>query len=247
MVDLVNTPTTLGSLVKIVNSKVDPKILQVDNYEVISIEPINSSITEHNTEAKIRVDLAKRNPTGIMVETDRYSTRVVRFTRIELKDIAAYRAIPKNLKGQYEVAVTDVASAITALGANIDPTEVDLVTVGDSKVLRAKPTSMGYVGNITFVAPAVVAPTTIAISSITTNPTELNLVVGGTSTVALTVLPVDTTETWTIVNETTGAVSTTKVNEGSLSVTALAEGVGFLYIQANGVTVATINVIVTAA
>lgn len=145
----VDNTATLKSLVSVANSKIEPKILTDRNFEVLSIKPLRSTTSPHNTVASVQVDLAGDSPIAI-VSSDRYSRRLVEFTRIDLKDIANFRAIPKNEKGQYIGEITDVASVIDLLNAAIEEDELVLIKTADATVVKAAEDSLGYVGAITF-------------------------------------------------------------------------------------------------
>ena len=119
----VDNTATLKSLVSVANSKIEPKILTDRNFEVLSIKPLRSTTSPHNTVASVQVDLAGDSPIAI-VSSDRYSRRLVEFTRIDLKDIADFRAIPKNEKGQYIGEIPDATSVITLLNAAIGANEL---------------------------------------------------------------------------------------------------------------------------
>lgn len=154
MSDITSTPTTVASLVSLTNSKIESKILTEDNYEVLSVEPLRLTTTQHNTVVKIRVDLAARTPNLAIPASDRFSVRTVELTRIDLKDIAAFRGIEKNTLGQY-VATASVDAIISLLGANIQPEEVELIKIRDGvHLFRAKPDSLGYIGGLTIVGEA---------------------------------------------------------------------------------------------
>lgn len=149
--DVVNTnPTSLASLVSIVNSKVESKLLTDSNYEVLSVKPLTSSTSKHNTVAEIRVDLGLNAPTKILTANDRYSRRSVEFTRIDLKDIAKFRGLTINAKGQIVSEATDIASVIELLGAAIAEAELKLIPLSDAFIVKAVENSLGYVGAITF-------------------------------------------------------------------------------------------------
>lgn len=145
----VDNTATLKSLVSVANSKIEPKILTDHNYKVLSIKPLRSTTSPHNTVASVQVDLAGDSPIAI-VSSDRYSRRLVEFTRIDLKDIANFRAIPKNKKGQYIGEITDAASVITLLNAAIEEDELVLITTADATVVKAAEDSLGYIGSLTF-------------------------------------------------------------------------------------------------
>lgn len=145
----VDNTATLKSLVSVANSKIEPKILTDRNFEVLSIKPLRSTTSPHNTVASVQVDLAGDSPIAI-VSSDRYSRRLVEFTRIDLKDIANFRAIPKNEKGQYIGEITDVASVIDLLNAAIEEDELVLIKTADATVVKSAEDSLGYVGAITF-------------------------------------------------------------------------------------------------
>lgn len=145
----VDNTATLKSLVSVANSKIEPKILTDHNYKVLSIKPLRSTTSPHNTVATVQVDLAGDSPIAI-VSSDRYSRRLVEFTRIDLKDIADFRVIPKNAKGQYIGEITDVASAISLLNASILEDEITLIKTADATVVKAVDTSLGYIGAVTF-------------------------------------------------------------------------------------------------
>lgn len=149
----VDNTATLKSLVSVANSKIEPKILTDRNFEVLSIKPLRSTTSPHNTVASVQVDLAGDSPIAI-VSSDRYSRRLVEFTRIDLKDIANFRAIPKNEKGQYIGEITDAASVIDLLNAAIEEDELVLIKTADATVVKAAEDSLGYVGAITFAGAA---------------------------------------------------------------------------------------------
>lgn len=153
--DVVNTnPTSLASLVSIVNSKVEPKLLTDDNFEILSIKPLTLTTSKHNTVAEIRVDLGANLPTKVLTANDRYSLRTVEFTRIDLKDIAKFRNLTVNAKGQYVADVTDLAGVIELLGANIAEDELTLIPLSDAFIVKAAPDSLGYVGSLSFAGTA---------------------------------------------------------------------------------------------
>ena len=145
----VDTTATLKSLVSVANSKIEPKILTDRNYEVLSIKPLRSTTSPHNTVAQIQIDLAADSPIAI-VSSDRYSRRQVEFTRIELKDVAKFREIEMNDKGQFVGAISDVQSAIDLLKIKALPTELTLIITPDATVVKAVEDSLGFVGAITF-------------------------------------------------------------------------------------------------
>lgn len=153
--DVVNTnPTSLASLVSIVNSKVEPKLLTDDNFEILSIKPLTLTTSKHNTVAEIRVDLGANLPTKVLTANDRYSLRTVEFTRIDLKDIAKFRNLTVNEKGQYVADVTDLAGVIELLGANIAEDELTLIPLSNAFIVKAAPDSLGYVGSLSFAGTA---------------------------------------------------------------------------------------------
>ena len=145
----VDNTATLKSLVSVANSKIEPKILTDHNYKVLSIKPLRSTTSPHNTVASVQIDLAEDSPIAI-VSSDRYSRRLVEFTRIDLKDIADFRGIEKNAKGQYVADITDAASAISLLNASILEDEITLIKTADATVVKAVDSSLGYVGAVTF-------------------------------------------------------------------------------------------------
>lgn len=148
--DIVNTnPSSLTSLVNIVNSKVEPKLLTDSNYEVLSVKPLTTSTSKHNTVAEIRVDLGLNAPTKILTANDRYSRRQVEFTRIDLKDIAKFRGLTINAKGQIVTTATDIAGIIELLDAEIAESELKLIPLSDAFIVKAVDDSLGYVGSIT--------------------------------------------------------------------------------------------------
>lgn len=148
--DVVNTnPTSLASLVSIVNSKVESKLLTDNNFEILSIKPLTLTTSKHNTVAEIRVDLGASLPIKALTANDRYSLRTVEFTRIDLKDIAKFRNLTVNEKGQYVADVTDLAGVIELLGANIAEDELTLIPLKDAFVVKAASDSLGYIGSIT--------------------------------------------------------------------------------------------------
>ena len=147
MVAPVDNTATLKSLVSVANSKIEPKILTDRNFKLLSIKPLRSTTSPHNTVASVQVDLAGDSPIAI-VSSDRYSRRLVEFTRIDLKDIANFRAIPKNEKGQYIGEITDAASVLTLLNAAIEEDELVLIKTADATVVKAAEDSLGYVGAI---------------------------------------------------------------------------------------------------
>lgn len=149
----VDNTATLKSLVSVANSKIEPKILTDRNFKLLSIKPLRSTTSPHNTVASVQVDLAGDSPIAI-VSSDRYSRRLVEFTRIDLKDIANFRAIPKNEKGQYIGEITDAASVIDLLNAAIGEDELVLIKTADATVVKAAEDSLGYVGAITFAGAA---------------------------------------------------------------------------------------------
>lgn len=155
----VDNTATLKSLVSVANSKIEPKILTDRNFKVLSIKPLRSTTSPHNTVASVQVDLAGDSPIAI-VSSDRYSRRLVEFTRIDLKDIANFRAIPKNEKGQYIGEITDAASVIDLLNAAIEEDELVLIKTADATVVKAAEDSLGYVGAITFAGANAEEPTT---------------------------------------------------------------------------------------
>lgn len=173
----VDNTATLKSLVSIANSKIEPKILTDRNYKVQSIKPLRSTTSPHNSVATVLIDLAADSPIAI-VSSDRYSRRLVEFTRIDLADIAKFRAIPKNAKGQFIGTVTDVASAITLLDANIGTDELVLIKTANATVVKAADDSLGYIGAITFAGvaeePEVEPPVVLTVLTIN-GPTTLEV------------------------------------------------------------------------
>ena len=149
MVATADNSATLKALVSVANSKIEPKLIDDKNFTVLSIKPLRSTTSKHNTVADIRIDLSSDSPLAI-VATDRYSHRRVEFTRIDLKDIAAFRGIEKNAKGQYVGDITDAASAISLLNASILEDEITLIKTADATVVKAVDTSLGYIGAVTF-------------------------------------------------------------------------------------------------
>lgn len=145
-----STNPQLDSVVSIANASIRPKILTSENFEVISVQPFKESTSTHNTLVTVKIDLGAATPLVALPESDRYAKRDVKFTRIDLKDIAAFRAIEKNAKGQYVGDITDVASAIALLNAEIGEDEIVLVKTADSTVVKAVETSLGYIGSVTF-------------------------------------------------------------------------------------------------
>ena len=201
----VDNTATLKSLVSVANSKIEPKILTDRNFKVLSIKPLRSTTSPHNTVASVQVDLAGDSPIAI-VSSDRYSRRLVEFTRIDLKDIANFRAIPKNEKGQYIGEITDAASVITLLNAAIEEDELVLITTADATVVKAAEDSLGYIGAITFagVAGTMVPPSGIAVT------VDNLLSVGQTVTATVAITPTDATDK---------TVTVTAVPEGILEIT----------------------------
>lgn len=176
----VDNTATLKSLVSVANSKIEPKILTDRNFEVLSIKPLRSTTSPHNTVALVQVDLAGDSPIAI-VSSDRYSRRLVEFTRIDLKDIADFRAIPKNEKGQYIGEIPDATSVITLLNAAIGENELVLIKTADATVVKAAEDSLGYVGAITFAGANAEEPTPEDAP-----PVELNtILIDGPTTVAV--------------------------------------------------------------
>lgn len=218
----VDNTATLKSLVSVANSKIEPKILTDRNFKLLSIKPLRSTTSPHNTVASVQVDLAGDSPIAI-VSSDRYSRRLVEFTRIDLKDIANFRAIPKNEKGQYIGEITDAASVLTLLNAAIEEDELVLIKTADATVVKAAEDSLGYVGAITFAGAAgtVVPPSGIAVT------VDNLLSVGQTVTATVAITPTDATDksvtataTPTGILEITNGGKTIKaLKDGSVSVT----------------------------
>ncbi len=149
MVATADNSATLKALVSVANSKIEPKLVDDKNFTVLSVKPLRSTTSKHNTVADIRIDLSSDSPIAI-VASDRYSHRRVEFTRIDLRDIAEFRGIEKNAKGQYVGDITDVASAIALLDAAILEEELVLVKTATATVVKAVEGSLGYIGAITF-------------------------------------------------------------------------------------------------
>lgn len=218
----VDNTATLKSLVSVANSKIEPKILTDRNFKVLSIKPLRSTTSPHNTVASVQVDLAGDSPIAI-VSSDRYSRRLVEFTRIDLKDIANFRAIPKNEKGQYIGEITDAASVITLLNAAIEEDELVLITTADATVVKAAEDSLGYIGAITFAGAVgtMVPPSGIAVT------VDNLLSVGQTVTATVAITPTDATDktvTVTAVPEdileiTNGGKTIKALKDGAVSVT----------------------------
>lgn len=201
----VDNTATLKSLVSVANSKIEPKILTDRNFKLLSIKPLRSTTSPHNTVASVQVDLAGDSPIAI-VSSDRYSRRLVEFTRIDLKDIANFRAIPKNEKGQYIGEITSAASVIDLLNAAIGEDELVLIKTADATVVKAAEDSLGYIGAITFAGAAdtMVPPSGIAVT------VDQLLSVGQTVTSTVTITPTDATDK---------TVTVTAVPEGILEIT----------------------------
>lgn len=201
----VDNTATLKSLVSVANSKIEPKILTDGNFKLLSIKPLRSTTSPHNTVASVQVDLAGDSPIAI-VSSDRYSRRLVEFTRIDLKDIANFRGIPKNEKGQYIGEITSAASVIDLLNAAIGEDELVLIKTADATVVKAAEDSLGYIGAITFAGAAdtMVSPSGIAVT------VDKLLSVGQTVTATVAITPTDAADK---------TVTVTAVPEGILEIT----------------------------
>ena len=213
----VDNTATLKSLVSVANSKIEPKILTDRNFKVLSIKPLRSTTSPHNTVALVQVDLAGDSPIAI-VSSDRYSRRLVEFTRIDLKDIANFRAIPKNEKGQYIGEITDAASAIALLNAAIEEDELVLITTADATIVKAAEDSLGYIGAITFAGAAgtMVPPSGIAVT------VDNLLSVGQTVTATVAITPTDATDK--TVTVTTSPEGILEITNGGKTIKALKDG-----------------------
>lgn len=155
---------TLESIVSVANAKLEPKILTEENFEVLSVKPLKLSTTTHNTQVTVKIDLGAMHPLIAIPESDRYTVRNVSLTRINLADVAAFRNIPVNEKGQYIIEAGDVTELATALNANFDDTDIEMIDVSEDDglaIFRAKPNSLGWIGRIG-VAKAVTPPWTCA-------------------------------------------------------------------------------------
>lgn len=119
------------------------------NFEVVSVRPITLQGNGHNTEVIIRVDLAYGQSGLPIPESDRYSTRRETCHRIDLRDVAKVAALTVNDKGQFEGTVTDIASLNTLLGTALTEDDVTINPVADVLWVRTKPTSLGYIGQLT--------------------------------------------------------------------------------------------------
>lgn len=147
-----STPAQLNALVSIVNRKSLNKILTGNNFEVLSVKPYSSAISPHNTVVEIRVDTLANSPAIAIADQDRYVKRKVHVSRIDLKDIAEFRGIPKNELGQYAFEDPSLEGIILELDANIQEDELEAILVDQDTqvaVIRAKPDSLGYVGSLT--------------------------------------------------------------------------------------------------
>lgn len=145
-----STNPQLDSVVSIANASIRPKILTPKNFEVISVQPFKESTSTHNTLVTVKIDLGAATPLIALPESDRYAKRDVKVTRIDLADIAEFRGIEKNAKGQYVGDIIDAASAISILNASILEDEITLIKTADATVVKAVDSSLGYVGAVTF-------------------------------------------------------------------------------------------------
>ncbi|BDH16586.1 MAG: hypothetical protein [Bacteriophage sp.] len=150
MSDIVSTPTNVTSLVDMINAGLRRKLLTATNFTVTAIKPIKNRVSGHNTEVEVKIDLAADTPNLPIAESDRYSVRSIELTRINLHDIAVYRNLAVNDNGSFVGQPADAAAAIALLNANINPTEVAFHQLDAVSYLEAKPTSLGYIGRISF-------------------------------------------------------------------------------------------------
>lgn len=208
----------LESIVSVANAKVESKILTDENFEVLSVQPFRESTSTHNTLVTVKIDLGVSHPLIAIPESDRFTKRTVKLTRINLADVAKFRNIPVNEKGQYIIDAGDVTELATALGANFDDTDVEIVDVSEDDglaIFRAKPDSLGWIGRIGVAesvtpppdatAVTIVQPTTIETIdgdatvqlTFTTTPTEAN-------TDGVAIWSITSVSPFATINESTG-------------------------------------------
>ena len=142
------TPKSTLFVAEKVNKNIRPKILNDNNFEVISIKPELNAGDNFNTSVTIRVNLGSGDP---LPTTEQFATRVVRVRRIDLKDIAEFRKLPKDEAGNYYISGADSESIALTLDCNILENEMIITPVGDRYRVTAAPTSLGYIGGITFI------------------------------------------------------------------------------------------------
>lgn len=152
MTDLSNVPTTVSAITSVVNARQARSLLTDNNFEVLEVTPYLSEQAVANTAVKVRVDLYP-NTTLPVVDTDRYSIRVVHCCRVDLREAGKLAGLPHNEKGRVIVStIADLDSIIAAIAdkINISPNEVTLGIVDEkTKVLVAKKDSLGYTGSLT--------------------------------------------------------------------------------------------------
>ncbi len=154
-----STNPQLDSVVSIANASIRPKILTSENFEVISVQPFKESTSTHNTLVTVKIDLGAAAPLVALPESDRYAKRDVKFTRIDLADIAEFRGIEKNEKGQYILNATNASELAAALDTNLNFYEVERIVIDEDdgvSIFRVDPNSLGWKGQITVVGEPVV-------------------------------------------------------------------------------------------
>lgn len=144
----------LDSIVSVANAKIAPKILTRENFEVLSVKPFKESTSTHDTLVTVKIDLGAATPLIALPESDRYAKRDVKFTRIDLVDIAEFREIEKNEKGQYILDATTASQLADALETNLNLGEIERIIIDEEagvSVFRVDPNSLGWKGQITVV------------------------------------------------------------------------------------------------
>lgn len=147
MADFDATPSNVVALTKIVNASIHRKILTEDNFEVVDIRH-DTTTPRGNTSAVILVDLSINSPRAPIGVDDRYSRRSIIYSRIDLRDIAEFRKLPKDKNGSYVVSGLTASDIISSLNANIEEDELVIRVTGTSANVAAHSRSLGYIGSI---------------------------------------------------------------------------------------------------
>jgi hypothetical protein len=156
-----STNPVLDSVVSIANASIKPKILTPDNFEVLSVRPFKESTSNHNTLVTVKIDLGASAALIALSESDRYSVRPVKITRIDLADVAQYREIEKNELGQYQIDAASLGEVISVLNINALEEEFEEIIVNEEtgvSIIRALPNSLGWKGQITIVRETGILP-----------------------------------------------------------------------------------------
>lgn len=222
-----NSTNAVAAVTALANAPIIRKLLRLPdqagktNFEVLAVRAIPELATNgHNCEVSIRVDLAFGMAGLPINEKERFSVRKETVRRIDLKDIAEFKKLEKNDKNQYLGTVSDVASVATLLGANIGEDDITISQVKDVKLVRAKATSLGYIGAFTVAAggaPVVKLPTAIVVTMAD------EVTVGQKVTGTVVVNPADAADKTYTVTVDKPALAT--VNAAGTEVTGVAEGV----------------------